>query len=150
MKVLPTARILIIDAESERRQTTRAGLTALGVGAVTEASSINEAQGLPRAFDVVVVQVASLEDAPEHPFKDSGEYIPAVLVADGTPHLLARTAGRTGYDAAVGMPLLPRLLYRRIGSVLQRARRAQRPAAGTAAETGAARASDTGRAASAN
>ncbi len=40
MKVLPTARILIIDADADRRQTTRAGLTALGGGAVTEEASV--------------------------------------------------------------------------------------------------------------
>lgn len=127
MKVLPTARILIIDADAERRQTTRAGLTAFGVGAVTEATSIEEAQGLPRQFDVVVVQAASADQVPDHPFKDTGDAIPAVVVTEGAPHVLARVASRCGYDAAVGMPLLPRLLYRRIGSVLQRTRRAQRP-----------------------
>lgn len=127
MKVLPTARILIIDADAERRQTTRAGLTAFGVGAVTEAASIEDAQALPRQFDVVVVQAASADQVPDHPFKDTGDAIPAVVVTEGAPHILARVAGRCGYDAAVGMPLLPRLLYRRIGSVLQRARRTQRP-----------------------
>ncbi|MEP9378786.1 hypothetical protein ABLE91_18870 [Aquabacter sp. CN5-332] len=127
MKVLPTARILIIDADMDRRQTTRLGLTALGVGTVTEVASVTEARDLPRTFDVVVVQASTLDDVPDHPFKDTGDAIPAVVVADGSPHALARTAGRCGYDAAVGMPLLPRLLYRRIGSVLQRARRLQRP-----------------------
>ncbi len=133
MKVLPTARILIIDADADRRQMTRLGLTALGVGAVTEVSSVAEARDLPRAFDVLVVQASSADEVPDHPFRDTGDAIPAVVVADGTAYALARVAGRGGYDAAVGMPLLPRLLYRRIGSVLQRARRGQRPAVGTAA-----------------
>ena len=139
MKVLPTARILIIDADADRRQTTRDGLTALGVGAVTEVSSVAEAKDLPRQFDVLVVQASPSEEVPDHPFKDTGDAIPAVVVTEGVPHVLARTASRCGYDAAVGMPLLPRLLYRRIGSVLQRARRMQRPAsaqqeAGTASD----------------
>ncbi|MEW6122464.1 MAG: response regulator [Pseudomonadota bacterium] len=133
MKVLPIARILIIDADAERRQTTKLGLTALGVGTVTEAATTAEALDLPRQFDVVVVQAASVDDVPAHPFKDTGDAIPAVVVAEGSAHALARAAGRHGYDAAVGMPLLPRLLYRRIGSVLQRARRSQRPG-GVAAE----------------
>lgn len=135
MKVLPTARILIIDSDSDRRQTTRAGLSALGVGAVTEVASVSEALALPRAFDVVVVQVGSVDNVPDHPFRDAEESLPAVIVAEGSTLQLTRVAGRCGYDAAVGMPLLPRLLYRRIGSVLQRARRAQRPlAAARAAE----------------
>ncbi|TCT02990.1 hypothetical protein [Aquabacter spiritensis] len=135
MKVLPTARILIIDSDSDRRETTRLGLTALGVGAVTEVETIAEARDLPRNFDVVVVQVGTVDEMPDHPFRDTGDAVPAVVVADGTSHSLTRAAGRGGYDAAVGMPLLPRLLYRRIGSVLQRARRVQRPAA---AQTSAA------------
>lgn len=138
MKVLPTARILIIDADADRRQTTRTGLSALGVGAVTEVSTVEEALTLPRSFDVVVVQVQSVDDVPDHPFRDAEDAIPAVMVAEGSTLQLTRTAGRCGYDAAVGMPLLPRLLYRRIGSVLQRARRAQRPiaAARAAADDG--------------
>lgn len=127
MKVLPTARILIIDSDANRREVTRTGLSLLGVGAVTEAASVDEAIILPRAFDVVVVQAGSVDEIPDHPFRDTGDGIPAVLVAEGAPHFLTRAAGRGGYDAAVGLPLMPRLLYRRIGSVLQRARRTQRP-----------------------
>ncbi|QTL02368.1 hypothetical protein J5J86_16405 [Aquabacter sp. L1I39] len=127
MKVLPTARVLIIDSDADRRQTTRAGLSALGVGAVSEVATVEEALALPRAFDVVVVQVNTVEDVPDHPFRDADDTLPAVMVAEGSTLQLTRTASRCGYDAAVGMPLLPRLLYRRIGSVLQRARRAQRP-----------------------
>ena len=129
MNVLPTARILIIDSDADRRQTTRTGLSALGVGAVTEVASVSEALALPRAFDVVVVQVGSVENVPDHSFRDAEDSVPAVMVAEGSTLQLTRAAGRCGYDAAVGMPLLPRLLYRRIGSVLQRARRAQRPVA---------------------
>lgn len=134
MKVLPTARILIIDSDVDRRQITRTGLSALGVGAVTEVATVQEAQALPRAFDVVVVQVNTVDDVPDHPFREAEDAVPAVMVADGTTLQLTRTAGRCGYEAAVGMPLLPRLLYRRIGSVLQRARRAQRPIAAAATQ----------------
>lgn len=127
MKVLPTARILIIDADATRRESTRTGLSLLGVGSVVEASSVDEAAILPRTFDVVVVQAQSAEEIPDHPFRNSGEAIPAVMVAEGSSVFLTRAAGRGGYDAAVGLPLMPRLLYRRIGSVLQRSRRIQRP-----------------------
>ncbi|MEW6257770.1 MAG: response regulator [Pseudomonadota bacterium] len=141
MKVLPIARILIIDADAERRQTTKLGLTALGVGTVTEAGSPAEALDLPRQFDVVVVQAGPVDDIPPHPFRETEDSIPAVMVAEGSAHALARAAGRQGYDAAVGMPLLPRLLYRRIGSVLQRARRGQRPGAAASDQSGASAAS---------
>lgn len=128
MKVLPTARILVVDSDSARRETTCVGLKALGVGAVTEVASIAEALNAPRAFDVIVVQAASMDLVPDHPFREGPDAVPGILVTEGAPTVLARLASRAGYDAAVAMPLLPRLLYRRIGSVLQRARRAQRPA----------------------
>ncbi len=99
---------------------------------MTEASSPAEALDLPRQFDVVVVQAGTVDEIPPHPFRDTADAIPAVMVADGSAHALARAAGRQGYEAAVGMPLLRALLYRRIGSVLQRARRGQRPGAPTA------------------
>lgn len=132
MKVLPTARILIIDSVAERRETTRVGLSALGVGSVTELSSTADLEPGARNYDVLVMQADDAENVPENPFRDGTDAIPAVLVVDGPSHLLARVASRAGYDAAVGMPLLPRLLYRRIGSVLQRARRLSKPAAGAA------------------
>ncbi|MFG1461804.1 hypothetical protein V5F77_02810 [Xanthobacter sp. DSM 24535] len=128
MKVLPTARILIVDSDPARREITTVGLKALGVGAVTEVSSIEEALAAPRAFDVIVVQAASVDLVPDHPFRDGPDAIPGILVTEGPSTVLARLASRAGYDAAIAMPLLPRLLYRRIGSVLQKARRAQRPA----------------------
>ncbi len=128
MKVLPTARILIIDSDSDRRETTRVGLTALGVGSVTELSNVSELEQGARGYDVLVMQANDAEQVPENPFREAADPIPAVLVVDGAPNLLARVASRAGYDAAVGMPLLPRLLYRRIGSVLQRARRLNKPA----------------------
>lgn len=129
MKVLPTARIVLLDANMERRQATRLALSALGVGSVREVASIDEvtdpsAQG---TADVLVVQVDDPEDAPTNPFR-FGAGIPAVLVAEVPAQQLVRVAGRTGYDAALGTPVAPRLLYRRIGSVLQRARRLGRPA----------------------
>lgn len=128
MKVLPTARILIIDSSPERRETTRVGLSALGVGSVTELSLVSELELGARGYDVLVMQADDAENVPENPFREAADPIPAVLVVDGPSHLLARVASRAGYDAAVGMPLLPRLLYRRIGSVLQRARRLAKPA----------------------
>ncbi len=53
--VLPIARIVVIDSNSERRETTRVGLTALGVGSITEFASISELDGL-NGYDVLVIQ----------------------------------------------------------------------------------------------
>lgn len=128
MKVLPIARIVVIDSNADRRETTRVGLTALGVGSVTEFATVSELEGGANAYDVLVIQADDAENVPDNPFRDSPDAVPAVLVVDGAPNVLARIASRAGYDAAVGMPLLPRLLYRCIGSVLQRARRMNKPA----------------------
>lgn len=128
MKVLPTARILLVDSHVERRQATRQALTAFGVGTVVEASSFEDVQPPVGAgvVDVLVVQVDDADHVPENPYRDGGS-VPAILVVEVAAPMVARSAGRAGYDAGVGAPLQPRLLYRRIGSVLQRARRAARP-----------------------
>lgn len=127
MKVLPTARILLVDSQSDRRDALRLALTAFGVGAVLEAASTAEAaepqfQG---AVDVLVVHTDDPDQAPENPFRD-GNGVPTILIAELPTQALMRLAARGGYDAAVGAPLAPRLLYRRIGSVMQRARRVVR------------------------
>lgn len=127
MKVLPTARILIVDSQSERRDALRNALTAFGVGAVLEAASVADAadpQFLGLA-DVLVVHADDADQVPENPFRD-GAGIPAILAVDAPAQMLMRMAARGGYDAAVSAPLAPRLLYRRIGSVMQRARRVVR------------------------
>ncbi|MEP9348539.1 hypothetical protein [Xanthobacter sp. KR7-225] len=128
MKVLPTARILLVDSDAERRQATRQALTAFGVGAVVEAARFEDVQPPMGAgmVDVLVMQIDDLDQVPENPFRDGGA-VPAILVVDGLAPMIARAAGRGGYDAGLGTPLQARLLYRRIGSVLQRARRAARP-----------------------
>lgn len=130
MKVLPTARILLVDSQMERRQAMCSALAALGVGSVRDAASIDEVSdpAVHGAADVLVVQVDDPDEAPANPFR-FGAGIPAVLVAEVPAQQLVRAAGRAGYDAALGTPIAPRLLYRRIGSVLQRARRLARPVA---------------------
>lgn len=134
MKVLPTARILIVDSQTERRETLRHALTAFGVGAVQDVASLEELANAPTPVqaDVLVVQVDDPEQAPENPYREAGA--PAILIAEVPAPLLVRAAARGGYDAALGAPLTPRLLYRRIGSVMQRARRAIRSS--TAPATG--------------
>lgn len=139
MKVLPTARILIIDSQAERRETLRHALTAFGVGAVQDAASLDELATAPVQADVLVVQVDDPEEAPENPHRETG--VPAILIAEVPAQLLVRAAARGGYDAALGAPLTPRLLYRRIGSVMQRARRVVR--SGSAPATAEQAPSDT-------
>jgi hypothetical protein len=45
---------------------------------------------------------------------------------------MTAAATEAGYSAVVGLPVVPRLLYRRLGSILQKARRSGRFASGKA------------------
>lgn len=130
MKVLPTARILLVDSQAERRASTRLALTTFGVGAVMEADCLPDvaANDADLPADILIVQADDPEHVPDNPFRDGGK-LPAILIAEASSCGLGRTASRAGYDAAVDAPLAPRMLYRRIGSVLQRSRRTGRPAA---------------------
>lgn len=134
MKVLPTARILIVDSQAERRIALRDALMTFGVGGVQEAATLAELDGtqLSPQSDVLVVHADDPDQVPENPYRE-GTGAPAILIADAPAPLLMRAAARGGYDAAVGAPLAPRLLYRRIGSVMQRARRVVRSGAAVAA-----------------
>ncbi|MFG1297997.1 ANTAR domain-containing protein [Xanthobacter variabilis] len=127
MKVLPTARILIVDSQVERREALRNSLIAFGVGGVQEAGSLEAVAGSMATGqpDVLIVHADNPDQIPENPYRD-GNGAPAVLVAEAPTQALMRAAARGGYDAAVGAPAAPRLLYRRIGSVMQRARRVVR------------------------
>lgn len=131
MKVLPTARILLVDSQPDRRASMRLALTAFGVGAIVEADTLPEVPPAEAELpaDILVVQADDPEHVPDNPFRHGGK-LPAILIAHVPPPALGRTASRAGYDAALDSPIAPRLLYRRIGSVLQRARRMGRPASG--------------------
>ncbi|MFG1359193.1 hypothetical protein [Xanthobacter pseudotagetidis] len=103
MKVLPTARILLVDSQVERREATRQALTAFGVGAIVEASSFEDVQPPVGAgkVDVLVVQVDDADQVPENPYRDGGS-VPAILVVEVAAPMVARSAGRAGYVPASG------------------------------------------------
>ncbi|MGQ3672984.1 hypothetical protein ACT6QG_11375 [Xanthobacter sp. TB0136] len=127
MKVLPVSRILLVDGQQERRADLRKALSQFGVGVLLEADTLEDALApdLYDNADLIVVQAEDADRIPENPGRD-GAGLPAILVADLPSHALERACAQAGYDAALGMPLVPRMLYRRIGSVLQLVRRARR------------------------
>lgn len=84
-----------------------------------------------RPIDLCVVDLRAI--GPEfrtkvfpNPFQDDAT--PAILVAAETSVAMLEAAAASGYRAVIGFPVMPRLLYRRIGSILQKARRAARNA----------------------
>lgn len=87
---------------------------------------------MERAADLIIVDGRGFEDLAREQGK---RVLPNPLIGDGTPGILLSTdtsrvmvheAHNAGYRAVVALPVSPRLLYRRIGSILQRARRIHR------------------------
>lgn len=127
MKVLPISRILLVDSLKDRREALRLELLKFGLGDVLEAETLEDASrpALAEHANLLVVQADDPDQISENPYRDGGG-IPAILIVDLPPRELERASVQGGYEAALGMPVSPRLLYRRIGSVLQQARRTSR------------------------
>ncbi len=127
MKVLPISRILLVDSQKERRESLRLELLKFGLGDVLEAQTLDAVSGpaLPENTNLLVVQADDPDLIFQNPYRDGGG-IPAILIVDLPQRELERASVQGGYEAALGMPLSPRILYRRIGSVLQQARRTSR------------------------
>ncbi|HXL67578.1 MAG TPA: hypothetical protein VN930_02305 [Xanthobacteraceae bacterium] len=133
MRCLPNARIVVLDGDARSRVLVCAGLTELGLTQVVPAGSAREARQLAaeRPIDLCVVDPRAI--GPEsrtkvfpNPFHDDAT--PAILVAAETSVVTLEAAAAAGYRAVIGFPVVPRLLYRRIGSILQKARRTARNA----------------------
>lgn len=91
MKVLPTARILIVDSQVERREALRNSLIAFGVGGVQEAGSLEAAAGSMATGqpDVLIVHADNPDQIPENPYRDG----------NGAPRGPGRRSPHPGADA---------------------------------------------------
>ena len=136
MKILSSARIAVIDADFPRRAALCAALTELGMLRLQPAGSLDEAcdlaAGVP--FELCVVNVAGGPGAspmtlPIYSFDP--HVTPAILIADNNARDMVRAAAACGYSVVLASPAAPRLIYRRIGSVLQKVRRQGRRRAPT-------------------
>lgn len=133
MRFLPNARIVVLDGDARRRALICGELAELGLTQVVPAGSVKEARGLAaeRPLDLCVVDPRALDPDSRtkvfpNPFHRDGT--PAVLLATDTSVKMLEAATAAGYRAVIRMPATPRLLYRRIGSILQKARRTTRSA----------------------
>jgi len=138
MRFLPAARIVVLDADRDHRAFICASLGELGLLQVLPAATLPEAREIadkqpadlcvvdPRGFEALAKAAAKKVIA--NPFRQDGTSA-VLLSADTSPAMIA-AAAEAGYRAVVGLPVVPRLLYRRIGSILQKARRAGRFASG--------------------
>jgi DNA-binding NtrC family response regulator len=134
MRILSSARIVILDACPEHRPFLCSSLERLGMSNVLPAESFDEAhrigaagaphlcivdpRHLPRPVSSPIPQI------PVNPFHSAGT--PGILIAEDASRETVRAAIAAGYGAVIALPVIPRLLYRRIGSILQRARRTGR------------------------
>jgi CheY-like chemotaxis protein len=133
MRFLPNARIVVLDGDGRRRALICAELVELGLTQVVPAGSAKEAQQLAakQPFDLCVVDPRALGPDSRtkvfpNPFHGDGTL--AVLLAADTSVAALEAAAAAGYRAVIGLPVMPRMLYRRMGSVLQKARRTARRA----------------------
>lgn len=131
MKSLRSAHIVVV-ADSDRGLALAARLRRMAVARVTAASGLAEARGLCQRggtdaciviFDDAVPDAVpiALNDAPG---RNSG--VPSLMVVPAATPFMRKAARRAGYLTAVPANIAPRLLYRRIGAVLQQRRAARR------------------------
>jgi hypothetical protein len=131
MKSLRRSHVIVVDG-----QVLATRLRRMAIGRVTMTAGIEEARCLCRAAGVdaclVVIGDAApdaapqaLADAPGRPFG-----IPAVIVAPAVTPYLRKAARLSGYAAVLPAKIVARMLYRRIGAVLQGRRRQRASASG--------------------
>jgi AmiR/NasT family two-component response regulator len=132
MRSLMAARLVLLDADQARREELSGALAELGAFRISGIATIAEAAGVcalhtPDLFIVEGPSLAANDEADEisaNPFAASG--IPTILLLPNPTTDQRRKAARAGYAVVLGMPVSPRLLYRRIAHALQNARRTKR------------------------
>jgi CheY-like chemotaxis protein len=135
MRLLTSARIVVVDGDPDHRAQLCAALASVGLTEVHAAANPEEARQLGAAgVDLCILDTRRLPRpvadfasyvAP-NPFASAG--VPGLLIAGDAGRETRRAALAAGYAVVLAPPVAPRLFYRRIGSILQRARRAGRTA----------------------
>jgi AmiR/NasT family two-component response regulator len=133
MKLILSAHVLVVDHDPQTRHETAEALRGLSIQRVTEVGSVDEADAILGAgrVDVVVVAGERPEARLEHPCQvppapGQDFRVPSILLLASPARSDIRAANAAGYEAVVALPLVARTLYRRIGSLMQRARRHER------------------------
>lgn len=134
MKLILSAHVLVVDRDPQSRHDTAEALRTLGIQRVTQVGSVDEADAVLGAGRVDVVVVAgertdarALEHARQMPPAPGQDFrVPSILLLASPARSDIRAANAAGYEAVVALPLVARTLYRRIGSLMQRARRHER------------------------
>lgn len=134
MKSIQRAHIVVV-ADSDHGLVLAARLRRMEVARVTPVTGLDAARVIGQAGDsdaCIVVFDDTVPDAMpiaenDAPGRNTG--VPSLMVVPTVTPYLRKMASRRGYMAAVSATIPPRMLYRRIGSALQRrcaARRTRR------------------------
>ena len=130
MRALSSARVVVLDGDPDHRNFLCSALSLLGIARVQAATSIDEVRAIDPAPDICVVDTRRLsgfvggQRVPRSPFESTS--MSCILIVDVVNADVVKAVSASGYSAVLSAPVAPRLLYRRIGSMLQKARRAGR------------------------
>lgn len=131
MRSLTAARLVLLDSDPARREALAKTLAETGVFEIASVATVAEAAtvagGPPDIFLIEGPSLAANDVGgaiSPNPFAASG--VPTLLMLPEATGEQRRMAVRAGYSAVLGTPVPPRLLYRRIAHLLQKARRTRR------------------------
>lgn len=133
-KAIHVAELLLIQADGDVAAAWREALLDFGMSGVR---AVNDADGAiatirsSRPHGIVMALSSPAESYALIARLAAGEAgdlgdVPVVLVTSQATRTAAIAASNAGFDAVLPFPLSPRLIYRRMGSLMQRARRAVR------------------------
>jgi CheY-like chemotaxis protein len=129
-KIIQSADILLVNPDKEVAEFWRESLLDFGMTKVRIASGISDALEVVRQSPPsgIVVALPILADAfalmgalSQDETSDLRE-VPILLVANRPSRAVLLTATHAGFDAVLTEPVSPRQIYRRVGSMIQRAR----------------------------
>ena len=133
-KVIHAAEVLVIQPDGDVAATWREALLDFGMNGVSTVADIGGALAQIRSNPPAGIVVALPSQAEAHGFMarlsagEAGdmEHVPVVLVIPQPTRSAVVAAANAGFDAVLPYPLPPRLIYRRMGSLMQKARRVAR------------------------
>jgi DNA-binding response OmpR family regulator len=130
MRIFSSARVAVVDPNAARRTALCAAMTEFGLLQLLPVADFDEAKQLaaraPLDLCVVHTPDAAAHGAPFLAYPFDPARTPAILIAALKPGETIRMALAHGYRVVLPAPAMPRIVYRRIGSVLQKVRRANR------------------------